>query len=413
MMLLYQAGIKFYGGLIFLASTFYSKANLWIQGRKNWRNILSKKYPQQKKVIWFHCASVGEFEQGRPLIEKIKINHPDYFILLTFFSPSVFELRKNYPFADFICYLPLDTKKNAKDFISLVNPELVIFVKYEIWLNFLFELKERNIPTILISAYFNEKSNFFKGFLKYLYSEAFQSFIIIFTQDKATEDLFKSENIKNQCIVAGDTRFDRVLEQAQKSFSHPVLELMTVDSDVIVCGSTWPSDRIALSPLIQQEFPEKKWIIVPHELHETDLKAWEQLLPGKTCRLSGWKPSDPVPTILLYDKMGDLALLYRYGKVNFVGGGFYDGIHNLLEAIVYGSPVVFGPKYQRFKEAFDLINLNIGFSVKNPEELKIKCITLLNSDLYAYKSAILEYFETYSGATDKIYTCLLNEKLIL
>jgi 3-deoxy-D-manno-octulosonic-acid transferase len=181
MMLLYEAGIKFYGGLIFLASTFYSKANLWIKGRKNWRNTLSKKYPQQKKVIWFHCASVGEFEQGRPLIEKIKTNHPDYFILLTFFSPSAFELRKNYPFADFICYLPLDTKKNAKDFISLINPELVIFVKYEIWLNFLFELKERNIPTILISAYFNEKSNFFKGFLKYLYSEAFQSFIIIFT----------------------------------------------------------------------------------------------------------------------------------------------------------------------------------------------------------------------------------------
>jgi 3-deoxy-D-manno-octulosonic-acid transferase len=345
----YSLSIFFYGIILRIATLFHTKARLWVRGRRNlFAELETKIKSSSQPVVWFHCASLGEFEQGRPLMEEFKRRNPSYKILLTFFSPSGFEVRKNYPGADIICYLPLDTPANAKRFVSLVNPSLVFFVKYEFWLNTLGEIRRKNIPHFLVSGIFRPDQIFFKSHGG-IFREALKGFTFLFTQEKNSVELLKSIGITN-VIAAGDTRFDRVMEIASAAKEIPLAKLFSgTDGKTIVAGSTWPQDEELLFPVISAEL-KKDWkiIIAPHELGETHLTAIENGLQNAgiekqfITRFS--KANEATITtfkVLLIDNIGMLSSLYRYGNIAYIGGGFGKSIHNTLEAAVYGIPVVF------------------------------------------------------------------------
>jgi 3-deoxy-D-manno-octulosonic-acid transferase len=354
-----------------------AKARKWFNGRANWQSKLVEGLNKPKsKTLWIHCASLGEFEQGRPIIESVKQHYPHTFILLTFFSPSGFEIRKNYPLADFVCYLPADTPKQAKQFINIVQPELVIFVKYEFWLNMLEVLKQKNIPVLLTSAIFRENQIFFNWYGG-LWRNALHGFKHIFVQNEDSADLLKTIQIKN-FSVGGDTRFDRVVEIAHQFKPIPEIEKFCNKSFVLIAGSTWLADEILLSKLATH-FPKWKIIIAPHEIDEIHLSNLEKLLQ-QSCRYStlinlSEKELDNTQ-ILIIDNIGMLSKLYKYANICYVGGGFGAGIHNVLEAAVYGKPVLFGPKYKKFEEAKALIKSGGAFSIQDETSLKNKCFYL-------------------------------------
>lgn len=327
---LYSLNIFFYGVAIRIASIFNSKARLWISGRKNLFAELENKFSSNKSPIaWFHCASLGEFEQGRPLMEEFKKRNPEYKILLTFFSPSGYEVRKNYSGADFVFYLPLDSKARAKRFVEIVNPSIVYFVKYEFWLNFLSEFRENKIPHFLISAIFRPDQIFFKSYGG-IFRDALKGFTFLFTQEQNSVDLLKSIGINN-VIAAGDTRFDRVIEIAKGAKEIELAKTFSGNSGkIIVAGSTWPQDEALFFPAISNALQQDwKLIIAPHELGETHLSEIENGLEnsgiGKQfiIRFSKADEQSVVQAkVLLIDNIGMLSSLYRYGKVTYIGGGF-------------------------------------------------------------------------------------------
>lgn len=369
MKLIYNIGIYFYKIAIFIASFFNKKAFLLHKGQQDAFNLLCSKIDRNANYVWFHAASLGEFEQGRPVIEKLKLELPEVKIVLTFFSPSGYEVRKNYAGADVISYLPLDTYFNAKRFVTLVNPSKAIFIKYEFWPNYLTVLKDHNIPVYSISAIFRPTQIFFKSYGNW-YRNLLSSFSHIFVQDKASNELLSNFQIDNSSI-AGDTRFDRVVDLAQNASPIPLIELFLKGAQkVIVAGSSWPKDE-ELLVRFQKENPNFKLILVPHEIHEAHLSSIEKMLDVRSIRFT----RADISTIhnndcLIVDTIGLLSSIYRYADVAYIGGGFGVGIHNTLEAAVWKVPVVFGPNFQKFREARELIEANGAKSISNFDELK-------------------------------------------
>ena len=413
---LYNFGIFLYGLSIRFASIANKKARLWISGRKNLFAELQASIAQRDTpIIWIHCASLGEFEQGRPLIEKIKSKSSSVRILLTFFSPSGYEVRKKYAGADYVFYMPLDTASNAKKFVEIVNPSMAIFVKYEFWLNHLEELTRRNIPHFLISAIFREDQIFFKSFGE-IFKRALQQYSHVFTQDEKSFSLLKSSNLQH-ISIAGDTRFDRVAEIASTSKDILIAAAFSgKSSKIIVAGSTWSEDEDRLFPALKKHFTEGwKLIIAPHEISADRLISIENQLTnngiaaGKITRFSKASESDVSNAqVLIIDNIGMLSSLYRYGNIAYIGGGFGKSIHNTLEAAVYGIPVVFGPKYQKFNEAIGLIVCKGGFGVVSGEELEKTLNDLMTNEHHLRESgeSAGEFVQANLGATDKILSAI-------
>lgn len=402
--LLYRVGIQAYTLLLKSAAPFHAKARKMVTGREHLLpEIKAKLVSNTHPLIWFHCASLGEFEQGRPVLEKITAQFPQYKTLLTFFSPSGYEVRKDYPGAHYIFYLPLDTPGNARQFLNLVNPTLAVFVKYEFWYYYLHELKQRHIPTISISAIFRPDQLFFKPYGGF-YRNILRCFTHIFTQNKFSADLLANINL-SKVTVAGDTRFDRVLQTAAAVRSIPIVEDFKQDSPLFIIGSSWPQDMEILIPFIQKWANQVKFIIAPHEIHEKDLLALETQLIDQTIRYSQAKQHKAADfRVLLIDNIGMLGSLYAYGNYAYIGGAFGKGLHNTLEAAVFGLPLFFGPNYQKFQEAIDLVQLQVAFQIQNTAELTTTFARLYaNNNLYQTTAAQAKnYVQTQAGATDII-----------
>ena len=406
---MYSLAIHFYAFIIALISPFHKKARIMRLGQWKTNSILREKIDRNAKYSWFHASSLGEFEQGRPLMEKIKAEHPEYKILLTFFSPSGYEVRKNYNGADVICYLPFDTPYRVKKFLNLANPSIAVFIKYEFWGNYLQELKHRNIPVYIISSIFRRDQLFFQWF-GYPYRKMLYCFTHLFVQDDRSAALLKEFGITN-VTVTGDTRFDRVLDVRNQArelspVEHFVCEGGKEKKLTLVAGSSWPQDEEILIPYFN-EHPEMKLIIAPHEIHREHLMYIESLLKRPSVRLSDVFHDQSLAEgkdCLIVDSFGLLSSIYRYGTIAYIGGGFGAGIHNTLEAAVYGIPVLFGPKYHKFKEAKDLIKVGGGFSVSDKQSFCEKMDELLtyHEVLEAAGESAGQFVNGNAGATDKI-----------
>jgi 3-deoxy-D-manno-octulosonic-acid transferase len=405
MRLLYNISIHVYKILISAASFANPKAKLWVQGRKNifekLASSISALHSPGSRLVWFHCASLGEFEQGRPLIERYRERHPGVKILLTFFSPSGYEIRKNYAGADLVCYLPADTPSNAKHFLKIVKPSAVFFVKYEFWFNYLAELKKQNVPTYLVSGIFRNEQHFFK-FYGAWFRKQFSSFTYFFLQDQRSEELLHSIGYTNT-MVTGDTRFDRVSEISKSVKAFPLIEKFKSGKNILIAGSTWKEDEELISEL---RFGNGyKLILAPHEIDEKHIEAIvEQFSAYPVIRYShATESSVSSAQVLIIDNIGMLSSLYQYGTVAFIGGGFGKGIHNILEAAAFGLPVIFGPNYERFKEAADLVKIGGAFSISNREELEKTVALLRDEQVLKTASHISGYYvESRTGATEKI-----------
>ncbi|MBE0663007.1 MAG: 3-deoxy-D-manno-octulosonic acid transferase [Bacteroidales bacterium] len=409
---LYNFSIQFYLLAVHIAAIFKPKARRWLRGRKQLYKTLSLLKSNQQPLAWFHCASLGEFEQGRPVIEAFKKHQPEYKILLTFFSPSGFEVRQNYEHADFVCYLPADTPSKAKRFVTAANPSMVIFVKYEYWHNFMHEIIQRRTPLFVLSANFRPEQYFFqwygKRFLKNL-----EQVTHYFVQNQQSANLLKKNGI-NQVTVAGDTRFDRVMKIVNEVVLIPVIEAFVAGHhEVIIAGSSWPVDEDLLARLFHKNPAKFKLIIAPHEIHEAHLQSVEKLFPGIAIRYSQAEPADLVQKqVLIIDSIGMLSKLYRYGRYAYIGGGFGVGIHNVPEAAAYGIPVIFGPNYKRFQEAIDLIEIGGAFSINNFEQLQMvfNDFEKNSSTWQKSASACRDYVQQKAGATQKVMEFIANFK---
>jgi len=378
---LYNLSIFFYSILIRLTAPFNIKAKQISKGRKQTFGELQSKIKHDRPIVWVHCASLGEFEQGRPIIEAIRKQHPGYQILLTFFSPSGYEIRKNYDLADYICYLPADTKKNAEKLIELVRPEIVFFVKYEFWFHYITELKKRNIPLYLVSAIFRENQLFFKNtpwgkwYRKMLFS--FEQF---FVQDDQSVKLLHGVGIKH-VTKAGDTRFDRVAEIARNGKNIPLVEKFKGSSLLVVAGSTWKPDEELLVQYIHSH-PETKFIIAPHETKKANIERLISLLKTPViCYTEATEESVMNKQVLIVDTIGILSSIYKYADLAYIGGGFGVGIHNTLEAAIFGMPIVFGSNYHKFKEATTMVSLGIAFPVSDSPSLNTILDQLLSDNV--------------------------------
>ena len=404
MKLLYNIAMLIYQSFIWLASKFNNnKATLFLSGRENVFALLEQKRLPGEHYVWFHAASLGEFEQGRPIMESLKNSHPEYKILLTFFSPSGYEVRKDYQGADIICYLPMDMSWNVKRFLDIVQPDCAIFIKYEFWMNYLLELKKRQIKTYIVSAIFRESQLFFRSYGGF-YRRLLKSFTHLFVQNDESVRLLHSIGFDNVTKV-GDTRFDRVADIAAKSKDLPIVQAFKSDAKVLIAGSSWPNDENILLPYFNQNFP-LKLIIAPHEIDEEHLQSIISQLKRPYIRYSqatieNVKEAD----CLIIDCFGLLSSIYRYGEIAYIGGGFGVGIHNILEAAVYGIPVIFGPNYKKFQEAVDLIELGGAFSIADYTGFSRLMSDLLvdNSSLYASSAAVSnDYSQRNRGATIKV-----------
>ncbi len=405
-MLFYKIITRTYFLAINLAAVFSEKAAKMIKGRRNLFTLLRQNIDENSRYIWFHCASLGEFEQGRSLIEEIKkqieAKSLNYKVLVTFFSPSGYEIRKNYKHADYVTYIPFDTPSNAKMFIDIVNPVAVIFVKYEIWHYFLHELKKRDIPSYLVSAIFRENQIFFKFYGKF-YLQTLKSFKTIFVQNEFSEKLLKKHGINNT-LVAGDTRIDRVIDVSRETYNNQILEKYCTGKKCLVFGSTWRADEKFIIEFINKHKNVFSYIIAPHEVNEENILFLEKNIKLTTGRLSKLNTAENLPEVIIIDSIGILSKVYRYASLAYVGGGFGKGIHNVLEPAVYGIPVAFGPNHKKFFEAIQLLELGVAFSFNSYLELE----NIINSIIYDSKKLInisnlsKTYFSQNAQSTLKI-----------
>ncbi len=409
MWILYLLGVRAYGFIIRLSSLFGNeKAKAWIEGRRGWHRSMSQKFAGvNEKRIWFHCASLGEFEQGRPLLEALRKEYSDYKIVLTFFSPSGYKVRKNEPLADYVFYMPLDGLPRSKKFLDLVKPSMVFFVKYEFWYFYGKELHSRKIPYFCVSAIFRPGQVFFHS-LGDFFRKMLTRFTHLFVQDQDSLQLLYKNRITN-VTVAGDTRFDRVNATAKQATPVPGMEKFCAGNKVMICGSTWPLDDEVVRGLINSNRHGLKYVIAPHEINSQNLSKLRTSIKLKSKLYSEWMTDDSQDCdVLLIDNVGMLSRLYQYGHYAYVGGGFGSGIHNILEAVVFGLPVFFGPKYERFREACDLVKSKGAFPVKNSAEL-IRCFDSLENDESFYKKVSetnKRYVEGRKGATEVIMNYL-------
>ena len=373
--LLYNFLIHAYSFIISILAPFNSKAKFWVEGRKNifdWLVSASLINRDSASLAWFHCASLGEFEQGRPVIEAFRVKYPNYKILVTFFSPSGYEIRKNYTGADFICYLPADTPQNVQKFIEIVKPSVVFFVKYEFWRNYLTELEKQHIPVISFSAIFRPNQLFFKSYGGF-YREILTKFKHILVQNQESFDLLKSIDIQ-QITLAGDTRFDRVKQIVDAKKEIQVAENFKANRQVFMVGSAWQTDMEVLIPLMNllKNDSNLTFVIAPHEIHQVEIMAWQKQIESKSICFSEVKNDTKLTDyqVLIIDNIGMLSSLYQYADFAFIGGSFGKGLHNILEAATFGMPIFFGNKaYHKFQEAVDLVNLGGAYAVKSTDDL--------------------------------------------
>ena len=368
---LYNTGLAAYTILLQLAAPFNPKARQWVDGRRDWvTNLTQKLTGNTAPIAWFHAASLGEFEQGRPVMEAYRLDYPDHRILLTFFSPSGYEIRKNYAGADYILYLPVDTPTNARQFVTLVKPEMAFFIKYEFWYNYLRELKAAQIPIVSFSAIFRPDQLFFKPWGSF-YRSLLGYFDHILVQNQASVALLASVGIRH-VTLAGDTRFDRVAQVEATKKEIPVAQAFKNGPDnkpqpLLVVGSAWQADMDVLIPFLNDFTKSLKVIIAPHDIHEDEIERWRGQLNKPSVRYSAVAAAQTTLDIhsqtLFIDNVGMLSSLYQYGDYAYVGGAFGKGLHNILEAATFGMPLFFGPNYLKFQEAIDLINEGAAFSV--------------------------------------------------
>ena len=410
MKVIYNISIFLYSILIKLTAPFNIKARQISNGREQIFAGLKAKIKHDRPIIWIHCASLGEFEQGRPIIEAIKKQHSEYQILLTFFSPSGYEIRKNYNLADYICYLPADTKRNAEKLIELVHPEIVFFVKYEFWYHYITELKKRKIPLYLVSAIFRENQLFFKNspWGKW-YRQMLSGFEHFFVQDEQSVRLLAQIGI-HKVTKAGDTRFDRVAEIARNGKNIPIVEKFKGTSQLVVAGSTWKPDEELLVQYIHSH-PETKFIIAPHETKKGNIERLINLLKSPViCYSEATEESVMNKQVLIVDTIGLLSAIYKYADLAYIGGGFGVGIHNTLEAAIFGMPIVFGPNYLKFQEATNMVNLGIAYPISDYNSLQTILKDLLTDP--GKKDMISRDCVTFTnqnlGATQIILNKVLN-----
>ena len=389
------------------------KAQLLLEGQANTLRLLRKAPPEMwKDCIWFHAASVGEFEQARPIIEEIRREKLETRIILTFFSPSGYEMRKNYDKADGVFYLPFATRRNAKEFLDLVQPKMAIFVKYEFWPAYLKELHKRAIPTYIISAIFRKSQLFFQPWGK-PYRNLLHCFTKLFVQDENSKQLLAQFGIEN-VEVTGDTRFDRVSAIAQVPKALPLLEQFRVESlefrdvqkfKVLIAGSTWPEDEQLLARYIEER-PDVKLVLVPHEIDDEHMHRIFEIFKGKFVRYTEATPMNISHTrVLVVNTMGLLSSIYRYADVAYIGGGFGAGIHNTIEAAVYGIPVLFGPKHEHFREAKGLIAAGAAYGIRNYDELRNRLDEAFDNQT-TMGSKAKAYVESECGATESVLKSL-------
>lgn len=389
---------------LLIAKPFSPKVAAFLNGRKNLLlNIKNAFKKNQDPVFWIHCASLSEFEQGRPLIEKFRQQFPTYKILLTFFSPSGYDVRKDYKYADFVFYLPVDTPKNAEQFIKIVKPKLAVFVKYEFWHHYISLLKRKNIPIISISAIFRKHQPFFQSLGSAFFRNMLSNFTYIFVQNDESVRLLKGIGITN-CSKAGDTRFDRVYEVVQGAEEIPIAKLFKGDQKAFVVGSCWPDDLEVLIPFINESQYQLKFIIAPHEISEEFIREIEGAIQGNSIRYSHATGNLEDYQVLIIDNIGLLSRLYRYGEFAFVGGAYGKGLHNILEAACYGIPILFGNKhYEKFEEAVTLINYGGAFAIADYPDLKSKYALLNIPETFLLACDVTNlYVKENLGATNKI-----------
>jgi 3-deoxy-D-manno-octulosonic-acid transferase len=402
MRILYNLGIRIFEAAAHLVAPFNSKASLWVKGRERWADKITEKITPGEKTVWMHCASLGEFEQGRPVIEAIRKADPSVKIVLTFFSPSGYEIRKNYDRADYVAYLPSDTPGNAVKFIELVNPVYVIFVKYEFWNNYISVLSKKNIPLYLISGIFRPGQHFFRWYGSF-FRDMLRKFEQIFVQDQKSVDLLSGIGI-DRVSLAGDTRFDRVVQIAGSAKAISVLDQFRGDEKLFLAGSSWRPDEEIIAEYINTYPAKMKWVFAPHEIDKSNIDRLEKLFKVRTVRFSEFSEMSKDSRVLIIDNIGMLSSAYRYAYIAAIGGGFGKGIHNLLEPVCWGVPVVFGPIHEKFREAIDLKANGAAKSFATYNQFKAIIDAWLNDEkLYssASKSAA-DYVNSNTGATEII-----------
>lgn len=406
--LIYLTGIHLYQFLIWLVSPVNSKARRWVNGRQNWLpNLRALLHGNTAPLVWFHAASLGEFEQGRPVMEAFRAQYPTHKILLTFFSPSGYEVRKNYAGADYIVYLPADTPANARQFVAAVKPVLAFFIKYEFWHFYLSELKNAGVPTVSFSAIFRPNQIFFRWYGGF-YRAMLHQFTHLLVQNQESVDLLTF--IDNQKItLAGDTRFDRVSQVAAARKDIPIVAAFKQGDPLLVIGSAWPADMDVLIPFLNLFTRPLKVIIAPHEIHDADIDQWCSQLKKPSVRYSQLTGETNPPSAtsfnqLIIDNVGMLSSLYQYGEFAYIGGGFGKGLHNSLEAATFGMPLFFGPNYTRFQEAVALVSEGAAFPITTTAELAAALSPLYeNPELLAKTGAISrDYVRRNIGATAKV-----------
>lgn len=404
MRLLYSIGIWLYGAAVTLASIWNVRAKKLLHGWRSVWDVLPKRIDNDS-VAWFHASSLGEFEQARPVIEQYKKRYPNVFIVLTFFSPSGYDVRKNYDMADVVSYLPLDTPHHARRFVEALHPQVAFFVKYDFWFNFLHYLNKNQVPTYLFSAIFRKNQYFFHSY-GHWFCKQLRKYDHIFVQNEESVSLLQQHGVSS-VSMAGDTRFDRVYQIAHAAETDDVVERFKANDEIVVAGSTWPEDEMLLQSFMQRH-QDVRMVIAPHMIGEDHLQDIERLFSlEQTVRYTQVGKQQTTMTgcrVLIVDCIGRLSSMYRYAKVAYVGGGFGKGIHNILEVSANGSPVCFGPNYHKFQEAVDLKNQGGAWSVENDVELDNVLTDLLDNDekWCRASSVCLEYMKSHLGATDVI-----------
>ncbi|MGL5959838.1 MAG: 3-deoxy-D-manno-octulosonic acid transferase [Bacteroidales bacterium] len=410
--LVYNCFIVLYGTLVAIASIFSAKARAWLCSRRRLFTRLEEalRTKQDRPVAWFHCASLGEFEQGRPVLEAFRAKYPHYFIVLTFFSPSGYKNCMHYKQADYVGYMPLDLPSHAKRFVRLLSPQVAFIVKYEFWYNHLWQLKKNNVKIYLFSAIFRKNQRFFRGAMSSFFRKILYFYECIFVQDQNSLQLLQQIGVEH-LVCAGDTRFDRVLENAKHPKSIDLLADFVQGKKLIVAGSTWHADEALLSQLFKS-MPDLKMVLVPHEVSEAGTKRILQMFDGRAIAFSDLERNQNVCAsdyaVVVLDAIGLLSSLYKMADITYVGGGFGIGIHNTLEAAVYGNPVIFGTNYGKFKEAVDLVQQGGAFSVSTFDDLQQVVHRLCTDAVYCTQSAraAQQYVAQNAGATSRIMAYL-------
>lgn len=404
MLFLYNIIAVLTGFLLKIVALFSAKMKLFVEGRKVVFPLLEQKIKSSDKTIWFHAASLGEYEQGLPVIEKIKEKYPSHKIVVSFFSPSGYEVRKNNTVADVTVYLPLDTKKNAREFLRLVHPELVFFIKYEYWLNYLSELKKQNTPTYLISGIFRPNQMFFKWYGEF-YRKALDKFTYFFVQNESSKNLLNQLG-KTNVAISGDTRFDRVAAILEKDNTLSFISQFKNNKTTIVIGSSWPKDENLLIDYINACNSDVKFIIAPHNIKSVQIEQLKNSIQ-KNCVLFSEKENKTLSdyNVFIIDTVGILTKIYSYADIAYVGGGFGNpGVHNLLEPATFGVPIIIGPNYSHFAEAIDLVRLGGCISISNKEQLGLTFQNLIEDEKFRQERGTIcsTFVQANKGATNTI-----------